>query len=96
MKDNDRIDISQDAWGEILTTIKEMSDRIADLIIEHELDPRAAVAVAGAIAGMVNDFAEPCTCNGCLTATMMLVDAFLTDLGQIDVDLDTLMSKGRA
>jgi hypothetical protein len=96
MKDNDSIDISQDAWGEILATIKEVSDRIADLTIEHELDPRVAVAVAGAITGMVNQFAEPCTCNGCLTATMMLVDAFLTDLGQIDVDLDTLIPKGRA
>lgn len=43
MKDNDSIDISQDAWGEILATIKEVSDRIADLTIEHELDPRVAV-----------------------------------------------------
>lgn len=96
MRDNDRIDISQDAWGEILTTIKEVSDRIADLSIEHDLDPRATIAVAIAVSGVVNDFAEPCPCDGCMTATMMLVDAFLSQLGHIDVDLDSLMPKGRA
>lgn len=96
MSHNDRIGISQDAWGEILTAVKEMSDRIADLTIEHELDPRVAVAVAGAITGMVNQFAEPCTCNGCLTATMMIVDALVTAANKIDVDLDAILSKGRA
>lgn len=96
MSRNDRIDISQDAWGEILTTVKEVSARIADLTAEHKLDLRVAVAVAGAIMDMVNDFAEPCECNDCLTATMIIVDALITETNKIDVDLDAILSKGRA